>query len=293
MQCDACRNEAVLFQPYSGRNLCRRHFVVDVEVKAKRSVRAHHWLTSGDHIAVVVSGDKKSGALLSFMKKLVQNRRDIRLSAIPAGGIVSASGSQSVAERIADSLEIPCIRLSGPAVPAIKEIDIVTKAETCSSQSIQDSLHEQICVQNNITRLALGYSLDDMAQGVLMRFLGDDLDPLIHSRANDTRSYTVICPLHSIASYELELYWDCQGTGIDLSPRSPVCNGFPDEVTGLLTEFYHRHPATKYALLHLGEQLSSGEVAAIPVTGTPREADFGDKSWTDEGFHAGVMGRGE
>ena len=85
MQCDKCRNEAVLFQPSSGRHLCGRHLAADIEVRAKRSIRSHHWMKTGDHIAVISTGDKKSAALLIFLKKLIAGRRDIRLSAIPTG----------------------------------------------------------------------------------------------------------------------------------------------------------------------------------------------------------------
>ena len=82
MQCDACRREAVVFQPYSGKHLCPVHFTRDFEAKAKRTIRTHGWLRPGDHIAVASSGDAPSAALLSFLFHLTANRRDVRLSAI-------------------------------------------------------------------------------------------------------------------------------------------------------------------------------------------------------------------
>jgi len=50
--------------------------------KAKHEIRRHRWITPGDHIAVALSGDKSSAALLYFLKKLTSNRRDISISAI-------------------------------------------------------------------------------------------------------------------------------------------------------------------------------------------------------------------
>ncbi len=82
MQCDACRREAVVFQPYSGKHLCPVHFLKDFEAKAKRTIRSHGWLRPGDHIAVVLPGDAAGAALLVFLVNLTENRRDIRLSAI-------------------------------------------------------------------------------------------------------------------------------------------------------------------------------------------------------------------
>ena len=82
MQCDKCRGTAVLFQEYSGKHLCRQHFVADVEAKAKHEIRRHRGIIPGDHIAVALSGDNCSTAVLCFLKKLTLNRRDIRISAI-------------------------------------------------------------------------------------------------------------------------------------------------------------------------------------------------------------------
>ena len=82
MQCTVCRREAIIFQPYSGKHLCPVHFIKDVEAKAKRTIRMHRWLHPKDHIAVALSGDSVSAALLFFLSKLTGNRRDIRLSAI-------------------------------------------------------------------------------------------------------------------------------------------------------------------------------------------------------------------
>ena len=79
MLCDKCRNEAALFQPSSGRHLCGRHLAADIEARAKRAIRSHHWMKTGDHIAVIRTGDRKSAALLIFLKRLIAGRRDIRL----------------------------------------------------------------------------------------------------------------------------------------------------------------------------------------------------------------------
>jgi hypothetical protein len=82
MQCSTCRNEAIIFQPYSGRHLCQDHLILDLETRAKRAVRMHRGMQPGDHIGVVVTGDSAGNALLFFLRKLTRNRRDIRVSGI-------------------------------------------------------------------------------------------------------------------------------------------------------------------------------------------------------------------
>jgi tRNA(Ile)-lysidine synthase TilS/MesJ len=89
MRCSKCRNEAILFQPYSGQSLCRDHFIADFETKAKRAIRVHRWMRPNDHIAVALKGDPADEALLVFFRKLARNRRDIRVSGIPNAGEIS------------------------------------------------------------------------------------------------------------------------------------------------------------------------------------------------------------
>lgn len=86
MQCSKCRNEEIVFQPYSGQHLCHDHFIADFEAKAKRAIRVNRWMQPGDHIAVALNGDPAGYALLFFFRKLTGNRQDIRVSEMPGNG---------------------------------------------------------------------------------------------------------------------------------------------------------------------------------------------------------------
>ena len=101
MQCDTCRREAIVFQPYSGKHLCPVHFLKDFEAKAKRAIRSHGWLRPGDHIAVVLSGDAAGAALLVFLVNLTADRRDIRLSAISIDPGMSGCSAPDLARNVA------------------------------------------------------------------------------------------------------------------------------------------------------------------------------------------------
>ncbi len=85
MECSKCKHEAILYQPYSGQNLCGEHLVADIEAKAKRTIRQHGGIQPGDHIAVILSGNAAENALLFFLRDLIGKRRDIRVSGITAG----------------------------------------------------------------------------------------------------------------------------------------------------------------------------------------------------------------
>jgi tRNA(Ile)-lysidine synthase TilS/MesJ len=238
MQCDLCRNEAALFQPSSGRYLCGRHLVPDIEARAKRSIRSHHWMKTGDHIAVVIAGDKKSAALARFLQKLVSGRRDIRLSAVPSGDAGAGRRSLTAATRAAESLGITCIDMPLPGRTPGPDGD-------------------------RVTRLALAITLDDIAQEVLVQFLSGNAEQLIHPLPAGSRIVPVICPFIAVPSVEADYYWDHEGTGTVLLPSSPGGGPVFRDVEALFRDYHRRHPATGHALLNLAEELSGCRVAEI------------------------------
>jgi hypothetical protein len=85
MKCRKCNREAILYQPYSGQHLCREHAILDIETKAKRTIRQQRGMQPGDHIAVILNGNSAENALLFFLRKLTQKRRDIQVSPISSG----------------------------------------------------------------------------------------------------------------------------------------------------------------------------------------------------------------
>jgi hypothetical protein len=238
MQCDKCRNEAVLFQPSSGRHLCGRHLAADIEVRAKRAIRSHGWMKTGDHIAVIRTGDRKSAALLFFLKKLLADRRDIRLSAIPAGK---------------DETDVCC----PSAVPEVAGFSGIPPAEIPEPDGHGNPAHDRP------TKIALAVTLDDIASEVLAKFLFGNAENLIHPPQAAAGRVAVICPFIAIPSEELDCYLDFQETGTGLASCPPPQDSLSREVDALFRNYHSRHPATRFALLNLAEELSSGNIAGV------------------------------
>lgn len=249
MQCDKCRNEAALFQPSSGRHLCGRHLISDIETRAKQSIRSHHWMKTCDHIAVVLPGDKKSAALLLFMKKLTSGRRDIRLSAVLTGDSVAGTDGLAAAMRVAESLGVPCMEMPRPGRTGGPEGDEVTK-------------------------LALAFTLDDIAREVLVQFLSGNAELLINPPPAGSSPAPMICPFIAVPSNEVESYWDHEGTAIVLPPLAPVKDPLSRDVEALFRDYHYRHPATGHALLNLAEELSSCRAAEIAAATIGRDGSF-------------------
>lgn len=261
MQCSKCRNMAVLFQEYSGQYLCRQHFEADVEAKAKHEIRRHHWLSPGDHIAVALSGDACSSALLYFLKKLTSNRRDIRISAISVDEGIPGYHCTASAMRIAEQLDTECIMESFKERFGITIDEIAhTKgiALSCTyCRVLRNYLLNRIALEHGITKLAFGRTLDEEAGSVLKNVLQGNVEILVRSERAVRGKIPHIFPFIAVPEKEVAFYADLQVKGY-IQSCCPYDNKPPDEDTqAMLNDFTIRHPATKYALLGLKKNLAA------------------------------------
>ena len=264
MQCNKCRRNAILFQEYSGQHLCKQHFEADVEVKAKHEIRRHRWITPGDHIAVALSGDKSSAALLYFLKKLTLNRRDITISAISIDEGITGYRDPKNAMRIAELLDTECIMGSfeenfGTTVDEITTIKGTLSCTYC--RVLRNFLLNQIAREHAITKLALSQTLDERGVSVLKNLLQGIPEILVSSEREARGKIPRIRPFISVPYKEVALYADLHIKGSDRSLCRYNYNPFNKDVQAMLNEFTIRHPATKYAVMNLGKNLAGACVS--------------------------------
>ena len=259
MQCSKCHRNEVVFQSYSGMHLCDRHLIADVEAKAKKIIRAQSWLISGDHIAVLLSGDNSSSALLYFIKKLTVQRHDIRVSAI---AIVEGTGSHdsiSHAKRIAEGLDTDLIEVSLTEESVIGTDTITRKKQDISSLPVFPESHsillDKIAQQHGITKIAWGLCLDEAAGVVLGCIIRGDGEKLVMTGSGQDE-IPRICPFIAVTAAEISLYADLSGVGTEQTPDPENRDMLHEDTIGMLDVYTNNHPATKYALLNLGENLA-------------------------------------
>ena len=260
MQCSKCRMMAVFFQEYSGLYLCHQHFDADVEAKAKHEIRRHRWMAHEDHIAVALSGDAGSSALLFFLKKLTSDRRDICISAISVDEGIAGYHCPEDAERIADLLDTECILGSfketfGRTYDEIVFSENVAISRTCC-RVLREFLLNRIALEHGITKLAFGYTLDDAAISVLRNIIRGCPEVLANPDRNFRRKLPRIAPFIAVPENEVTLYADLHVKENKQSTCPYHNKQFEDDVHTMLNSFTHRHPGTKYALLDLGKNLS-------------------------------------
>jgi tRNA(Ile)-lysidine synthase TilS/MesJ len=261
MQCSKCQRDAIVFQPYSGLHLCGQHLTADVEAKAKKQIRAQGGLKPGDHIAILLSQDPNSRALLYFLKHLTAQRRDIRITAIAIQDGTGTLIDISRAKRFAECLDTEFLIVSLP-----EESD--NRAE-CSEENrdmaslpvsrISHSFRlDRFAHLHGITKIAWGLCLDAAAAVVLGFIIRGDGESLV--RGNSYQDLLPrICPFISVTAGEISLYAAFCGCGDEQTIHPEQGDELQKDMITMLDNYTNNHPATKYALLNMGENLGGPE----------------------------------
>jgi uncharacterized protein (TIGR00269 family) len=260
MKCQKCSKEAIIFQRYSGLHLCEHHFVINFEARAKRAIRKHQMVEPGDRIAVAMSGGKDSSALLYFLVSLFGKRKDVEIFAICVDEGIGGYRDPAVAESIAASMGVPFHAVSFSEEYGLTLDEIVEQHGDATSCSYCGVLRRQLLNKTarelGATKIALGFNLDDDAQSVLMNVLRGDLDRLIRPGTPVEGLVPRIRPFGELPEREVALYAHLHLSGFEEQGCPYAHNALRADVRTMLNDYNYRHPATKYALLHLGEELA-------------------------------------
>lgn len=183
MKCSYCNKEAVYYQRYSGKHLCRRHFISFFEKKVRAVVKKHRMIESGDRIAIALSGGKDSVTLTKVLSELYGDRRDIEFLAITVDEGIEGYREKTleVAREVTRSLGIEhyVARFEDNFSVRLDEIVKVGKKLPCSYCGVfRKYLLNKSARELSATKLATAHNLDDESQTILMNFINADIDRL-------------------------------------------------------------------------------------------------------------------
>lgn len=259
MQCGKCREEAVIFQQYAGKHLCRRHFIADVEAKAKHAIRRHGWIKAGDYIGVPLAGDTRSAALLALLFGIFGERRDIRIIALIDEGMITA---RDCSKRHAESLGIPVIGFAPEPNSDTGKRSLFTPERT--RPGLMNFVRDE-----GITKIAWSTCLDDVAIWTLTNILTANVGRFFirPDKMAGSPLTTAIRPFIAVPGAEVDRY----ARLLALECEDPITgqrDAFGREIEAMVEEYTKRHPATKYSLMHLCENIRNSGIE-IPVSGSP------------------------
>jgi uncharacterized protein (TIGR00269 family) len=252
-------------------HLCEEHFTIDLEARVKKTIRKEGWIKSKDKIAVALSGGKDSTALLYFLKKIFGIRRDLEIFAVTIDEGISGYRDTKICENIAESKGVKFHTASFKEHFGITLDEIVQKKGDINSCSYCGVLRRQVLNKTardaGATKIAYGFNLDDEAQSVMMNVLRGDAVTLLRKEKPVLGMLPRIKPFKTIPEREIALYALLHTEGYEERGCPYSHNALRADVRGILNQYNYAHPATKYALLNLGEKLKSG----IPADNTGAE----------------------
>ena len=151
-RCSRCKNDAIIYQAYSGLHLCSEHFIQDLERKAKREIRRNHWLVHGDRIGLLLDGGRCSSSLLHLLKTITKGRRDITITGLYPGYDLPDEVQQ---------------------IATIEDIEVLF-FEDQNGEAARRPLPDRLAIiaqEIGVTAIALNTTLDDDAASILTAFV--------------------------------------------------------------------------------------------------------------------------
>jgi len=217
--CDVCGvREAEVYQPHTGRKLCRQCFINDILRRVEDEIKRYHLIEPGDKVLLAVSGGKDSFVLLDTLSQLHDPSKLIGLSIVE--GVEGYNRREDV-ERLRKYAAQRGVEV---VVTSFKEFigysldEIVAKAWKkglkVSPCTFCGALRRRII--NTYARMlgadktATAHTLDDEAQTAVMNVLRGDPDRLVrqHPRAPRLSDKFVqrVKPLRRIYEWEAAMY---------------------------------------------------------------------------------------
>ncbi len=289
--CSKCPEPAVTFLRYAGTHLCREHFLVFFDKRAKQEVSKQGRLPEGT-VAIALSGGKDSVSALHFMHQLVQGHPRIELVAITVDeGIAGYRDSAlDICRDLTKKLGVPwhVVKTQDLAGYSIDEYAAGSKgprAETATNAPRAACGPCGVFRRAGMNRLArdlgcsavvTGHNLDDQAQTILMNHLKGDLDRLArlapHTEEDASRHDGLvprILPFRTIPEREVLLYAVLHGLPLHHEAECPYAiRSHRFAMRDVLVGLEEQTPGTKHALVRGAERLKpilQRELAAIAV----------------------------
>lgn len=272
MDC-ACGRKSVFFRKYEGRHLCKVHFCESIEKKARKTIREHKMIESGDRIAVAFSGGKDSSAVLSLLHRIVAGRKDVGLFAISIDEGIAGYRPESlrIAAQACRKLGIPHRIFSfrqafgqtlDEKLAAVRQNN-PKLGEACTYCGVgRRYLLNKAARELGATKLCTGHNLDDEAQAVLMNYIRGDL--FRAARMGPVTDFSLekqpgmfiprIKPLREIPEREVGLYALLKGLQIH-HDECPNATGIRFAARDFLNDLERRYPGMKFSVLESFDRL--------------------------------------
>lgn len=270
MLCSKCPKSAITFIRYSGMHLCKFHFIEFFEKRVKKEVKKQG-IEKNSKIVVGLSGGKDSTVALFILKKIFENRKDIKISAITVDEGIEKYRPKSIeiAKKNCKKWEIPLHIVSFKNLVGVEMDKIKIKNFTpCTYCGVfrRYCLNEK-AKEIKADKLATGLNLDDTAQSILMNITKGDVEKLArlgpHKKIQEGLIPRVQ-PLRMVPEKENFLYAVLN----EIEFHNAECPYYKDaqrnEFRKILYELEDKYPGTRHAILSTYDNLAECLIQRFP-----------------------------
>lgn len=219
MKCSICgKNEAIYYQPFTKRYLCKECFLKDVQERVKKEVIDKNMFSESDRLFLALSGGKDSFVLLDTISKIHDNNKIIAFSIVEG---IRGYNRQEYIERLKKHTKERGIEL---LVYSIKEFvghDLEELVQLSKSKNenlspctycgaIRRRMINVFAREIGATKTLTAHTLDDEVQTLMMNIMRGDPVRLLrqHPMAPRLSEKLVqrVKPLRKIYEREAALY---------------------------------------------------------------------------------------
>ncbi|MEJ2280904.1 MAG: TIGR00269 family protein [Candidatus Bathyarchaeota archaeon] len=269
--CTLCKKRDAIFgRRYSGENLCKRCFCKTIEDKVRRTISKYDMLGPKDQIMVGVSGGKDSVTLLHILKKVEKIFPDVTIYAgtIDEGIKHYRDEALKIAKRNCKKVGVEQKVVSFKKMFDFELDEIVRlirKKRTngltpCSYCGVlRRKALNNIAKEVGANKLAIGHSLDDETQTILLNIFHGDPMRIARSKPITTvvHSHFVqrVKPMCLIPEKEIVFYAYLKGIEFQCIDCPYAQTALRNDIRNMLNQMEHKHSGTLFTIFNSIEKI--------------------------------------
>jgi uncharacterized protein (TIGR00269 family) len=271
LKCTKCHKIPSIYnRPYSGERLCPNCFKASLKERVQGAINRFEMLDHWSRIAVGVSGGKDSITLLHLLKELEEDAHGSELIAVTVDEGIRGYRDESlgIAERACRALGVEWRLISFHDLFGYTMDEIASWERSLGACSFCGVLRRRALNEAakdvDADRLAVGHTLDDMAQSALLNLLRGDLGKMPSLKPGGfTNSKFVrrIKPLCEVPERETTLYAYLQGFELQGWACPYAGEAMREDARKFLGEMETRRPGTLFTIYNTSLKLIPEAVA--------------------------------
>jgi uncharacterized protein (TIGR00269 family) len=255
-RCSLCNEPAVIRGRERDQRLCGVHLVKDMENRVSENIAGQWMISSGDHIAVALSGGKDSTVLLLILQHLLPAWSNVRITAITIDEGIAGYREATIqaAMNLTAQLGVSHHIISFADLFG-EDLDTLLKGREERACTICGVLRRKALAEGarrvGATKLATGHNRDDEAQSVLMNVFRNDLLRLVQDSSSGEPDCFIprIKPLSAVTEKEVVTYLFVRDSYTELPECPYTTSALRSEIRTILSDLEYRHPGTRDALI--------------------------------------------